>query len=102
VLKLKEDMNISDLSVNQRIDLLDAVVKEISPVKEFSKFGKIGRVATAIIKDKTGEIQLTLWDEQIDLVKKGDKLKVINAYAKEWQGEKQVNVGRIGSIEVLN
>jgi ssDNA-binding replication factor A large subunit len=94
-------MMISELIVNQRIDFLDAVVKEISPVKEFSKFGKTGRVATAIIKDKTGEIQLTIWDEQIEKLKKGDKIKLTNAYVKEWQGEKQVNIGRIGSIEVL-
>jgi ssDNA-binding replication factor A large subunit len=94
-------MKISELAVNQRIDFLDVVVKEISEVKEFSKFGKTGRVATAIIKDKTGEVQLTLWDEQIDLVKKGDEIKIINAYVKEWQGEKQVNLGKIGSIEIL-
>jgi ssDNA-binding replication factor A large subunit len=94
-------MKISELIVNQRIDFLDVVVKEISEVKEFSKFGKIGRVATAIIKDKSGEVQLTLWDEQIDIVKKGDKIKLSNAYVKEWQGEKQVNIGKIGSFELL-
>jgi ssDNA-binding replication factor A large subunit len=94
-------MKISELIVNQRIDFLDAVVKEISEVKEFSKFGRTGRVATATIKDKSGEIQLILWDEQIDSVKKGDKIRLINAYVKEWQGEKQINVGRVGSIETL-
>jgi ssDNA-binding replication factor A large subunit len=94
-------MKITDLSPNQGIDFIEAVIKEISPITEFSKFGRTGRVATAIIKDKTGEIQLTLWDEQIDSVKKGDKIKITNAYVKEWQGEKQVNIGRMGSVEIL-
>lgn len=95
-------MNISELQVNQRSVEVEAVVIEISPVKEFSRFGNPGKVASAKIRDDSGEIQLTLWNDQIDLVKPGDKIKIRNAYIKEWQGEKQINIGRFGSVEVIS
>ena len=94
-------MKISELEFNQRKVEVEAVVQEISSVKEFNKFGKPGRVAAATIKDDSGSIQLTLWNEQIDMVKKGDKIKIKNGYIKEWQGEKQLNVGRYGELEVV-
>jgi len=94
-------MNISDIEVNQKNIEVTGKIIEISPVKEFSKFGKIGRVASAILKDDSGQIQLTLWDEQIESVKKGDKIKIMNAYVKEWQGEKQLNIGRYGTVEII-
>ena len=95
-------MKISEIEVNQRKIEVEGKIIDISPVKEFNKFGKTGKVATASLKDDSGEIQLTLWDDQIDKVKKGDKVKIINAYVKEWQGEKQLNVGKFGSFEIIN
>ncbi len=94
-------MKISELESNQKQVTIEAEVTEISPVKEFSRFGKTGRVASAVIEDDSGKIQLTLWDDQIEMVKKGDKVKIIGGYVKEWQGEKQLNAGRFGSIEVV-
>jgi replication factor A1 len=94
-------MKISDIQVNQsRVDI-EAEIVEVSPVKEFSKFGKVGKVATATLRDDSGEILLTLWDEQTETLKKGEKIKISNAYVKEWQGEKQINIGRYGIIEKI-
>jgi len=95
-------MQISDIESNQKNVNILAQVAEISPVKEFSKFGRIGRVASAVLKDTSGEIQLILWDEQIELVKEGDKLNIQNAFVKEWQGTKQLNLGRYGNLEIVN
>ena len=95
-------MKISELEVNQKNVELEAVVDEVSETREFAKFGQPGRVASAQISDDSGSLQLTLWNEQIDLVKKGDKLKIKNGYVKEWQGEKQISIGRFGSLEVIS
>ena len=94
-------MKISEIETNQKNVEVEAVVEEVGQVREFNKFGKAGRVASARLKDETGTIQLTLWDDQVDLLKAGDRVKVVNAYVKEWQGEKQLNTGKFGSIEVL-
>ena len=96
------NMKISEIEVGQRDVELEAQVTDVSPVREFTKFGRTGRVANATLQDDSGTIQLTLWDDQINLVKKDDKVKISKGYVKEWQGEKQLSVGRYGNLEVLN
>ncbi len=92
---------IKDLEVKQGNAELIAEVVEVGAAREFNKFGKSGRVANARLKDETGEIKLSLWNEQIDLVHAGDKVHIKNGYVSEWQGEKQLTTGRLGTIEVV-
>ena len=92
---------IKDLQAKQGKVILEANVVEIGAPREFNKFGKTGRVANATIEDDTGKIKLTLWNDEIDKVKTGVKVKINNGYVNEWQGEKQITAGRFGSIEVL-
>ena len=94
-------MNISELQPKQGNIEIEAEIIEISEVREFQKFGRSGRVATAVVKDETGQINLTLWNEQIDQVKVGDKIKIANGYVNEWQGEMQLTTGRAGTLEVI-
>ena len=94
-------MKISDLKPYQPIDEIVVTVVEVSPVKEFTKFGMTGRVLTALIEDNSGKINLMLWDDQVESVKLGDKIRITDGYVKEYKGEMQVNVGRQGEIVVL-
>lgn len=80
---------------------VEADVVEMGQPREFSKFGKTGRVANATIKDDSGKIKLTLWNEEIDRVKVGVRVRISNGYVNEWQGEKQLTAGRFGSLEVV-
>ncbi|GAG02252.1 unnamed protein product, partial [marine sediment metagenome] len=83
-------MAIKDLEVRQGdVDIVVEVVEK-GEIREFQKFGKTGRVCNAKIKDETGEMNLTLWNEQIDQVNAGDKVHVTNGYVNEFQGEKQL------------
>ncbi len=93
-------MNISEISKQKNINL-EADVVEVSSPKIFTKFGRPGKICTAILKDSSGTITLALWDEQVEEVKAGDKIRVINGYIKEWRGEKQISIGRYGKIEVI-
>ncbi|MBN2112463.1 hypothetical protein JW707_05190 [Candidatus Woesearchaeota archaeon] len=93
-------MEIKDLQPKQgNIEVVGEVIDK-GEIREFEKFGKKGRVCNAKIKDATGEITLTLWNEQIDQVNKGDTVHVINGYVNEWQGEMQLTSGKFGKIEV--
>jgi replication factor A1 len=94
-------MGIKDITSRQGGINLEAEVIDKGPVREFQKFGRPGRVCTARIKDETGQCNLSLWNEQIDQVNAGDKIKLIDGYASEWQGEVQVTSGRNGTIEVV-
>ena len=94
-------MLIKDLQPKQGKVDVEVEVTEVSPPREFNKFGKMGRVANAKVKDSSGTITLTLWNEEIDKVKVGSKIKITNGYVSEWQGEKQLSAGKFGQIEVL-
>ncbi|MBW2999385.1 hypothetical protein KY339_01825 [Candidatus Woesearchaeota archaeon] len=94
-------MAISDLQPRQGNVELEAEVVEIGEIREFEKFGKFGRVANAIIKDGTGQVKLSLWNEQIDQVKPGDRVKITNGYVSEWQGEMQLTTGKFGKLEIV-
>ncbi|MDP7505859.1 MAG: SOSS complex subunit B family protein [Candidatus Woesearchaeota archaeon] len=92
---------IKDLEARQgNVDIV-VEITEVSEPKEFEKFGKQGKVANATAKDESGEIKLTLWNDDIDKVKAGDKVHIINGYVGEWQGEKQLSTGKFGQIEVV-
>ena len=91
-----KDLKIREGNVNIVVDIVD-----VGEVREFEKFGTAGKVATAVAKDDTGDIKLTLWNDQIDKVKAGDKVQITNGYVSEWQGEPQLTTGKMGKLEVL-
>ena len=94
-------MKISELKPKQsKVDITVEVVSVEEP-RTFNKFGREGRVANAVVKDDSGEIKLTLWNDDIDKVKVGSKVKITNGYINEFQGEKQLTAGRLGKLEVV-
>jgi replication factor A1 len=54
-----------------------------------------------MLKDDSGEIKLSLWDDQIDQVKQGSKVRITNGYTNSFRGELRLNVGKFGKLEVL-
>lgn len=94
-------MAIKDLQIRQGKVEITVEVTEVSEAREFEKFGRKGRVANAKVKDATGEITLSLWNEQVDLVKPGQTIRIINGYVSEYQGEPQLTAGRYGKLEVV-
>jgi len=94
-------MLINELRARQSNVEVVGEITSIGEVREFEKFGRRGRVATATLKDTSGEIKLSLWNEQIDQVKKGDKVKISKGYVSEWQGELQLTAGKFGTLEII-
>lgn len=95
-------MNIRDLKDGMRRIDVEGEVTEISEVRPVNlRTGGQARVADAVIRDETGSIKLSLWDDQIEAVKVGSKIKVENGYTNSFRGEVRVNVGRYGRLEVL-
>ena len=94
-------MQVKDLQPRQgKVDIVLDIV-DVGEPREFEKFGRAGRVTTAVAKDETGDIKLTLWNDDIEKVKAGDKIKITNGYVSEWQGEKQLSTGKFGTLEVI-
>ena len=94
-------MEIKDLTPGTgKVELVLDVIDK-GDVREFQKFGRPGKVCTAVVKDDSGQMNFTLWNEQIDQVNVGDKIKLTNGYVSEWQGTPQLSTGKFGAIEVL-
>lgn len=95
-------MNIKDLRDGMRTVEVEGEVVEVSAPRDVSlRTGGSARVADATIKDETGTIKLSLWDNQIEQVLKGVTVRVSNGYTNNFRGEVQLNVGRYGRLEVL-
>lgn len=95
-------MLIADLKPKQGNFEINAEIIEKETPREFEKFGKKGKVCNAKIKDDSGTIKLTLWNEEIDKVKIGDKVNIKNGYVSEWNNEKQLSIGKFGTMIVNN
>ncbi len=65
------------------------------------KTGGTAKVADCIIKDDTGQIKLSLWEDQIAMVKAGSKIEVENGYVRSFKGEHSLNVGKYGKLKII-
>ena len=94
-------MEVKDIKPNQgNIDLVLEVVDMEEP-REFEKFGKKGKVCNAKVKDGSGEIKLTLWNDDIDKIHVGDKIHLQNGWCSAYRDERQLSTGKFGKIEIL-
>ncbi|MEE9585409.1 MAG: OB-fold nucleic acid binding domain-containing protein [Nitrososphaerales archaeon] len=94
-------MKISDLRDGMRKIDVEGEITEISESRTVNlRMGGEARVADAVLNDETGSIKVSLWDDQIDMVKVGAKIKIENGYTNSFRGEVRVNVGRYGTLEV--
>jgi len=94
-------MKITDLKVGEGNADIEADVIEMTEPRTFDKFGRILTVSTATLKDESGTVKMSLWNQDIEKVKVGSRIKVTNGFVKEFQGEKQLTAGKLGKIEVL-
>lgn len=96
-------MNINELTSDMRHVTIEGVVEKITEPRTVNlRAGGSAQVADAIISDNTGNIKLSLWDEQIRMIKEGDKILIENGYTQAFRGENSLNIGRYGKLTVLN
>jgi replication factor A1 len=94
-------VKVKDLNTDSKHVNLLAKVLSLSEAREVtSRYGgSTNRVAEAKIGDETGTILLTLWNENINLVKPDDVIAIKNGYITVYQRTMRLNVGKYGSIE---
>ncbi len=94
-------MKINELKPRMGNVMLEATVDAVEEPRTMNKYGRTLRLANATISDDSGSIQLTLWNDQIDQVKAGSKIKIENGYVNEWQGKIQLTLGKFGKMAVM-
>ena len=95
-------MDIKDLRNGMKRVTVEANVVEKGETREVRSRYKdeTYNVADAVVADETGSIKLTLWNEQIDQVEVGNKVKIENGYVTSFKGNIQLNVGKFGTMTV--
>ncbi len=94
-------MQLKDLRAGMgKVDVIVDVV-EVKPSRTFEKSGSGGKVANATVQDATGKMTVSLWNEQVEQVKVGDKIHITNGYVSEFRGEKQLSTGKFGKLEIV-
>lgn len=96
------ETKIKELKVGMnKVDVVGKI-KEIGNAVEFESNGKKARVANAIIKDDSGEIKLIIFNDDIDNMKVGNKIKIIGGYTLEYSNELRLYISKYGRrYEVL-
>ncbi len=92
---------IGDLRAGMTGVNLSAEVLEVGkPNAIFTRFGNQSMVANALIGDKTGTVQLSLWGEQIEAVAAGDIVQIVNGKMMFFKGRSQLRIGKNGALRV--
>jgi ssDNA-binding replication factor A large subunit len=95
-------LKIESLRVGmKKINVTGEVLQTAEPSKVHTQFRDNAVVSNAVIADETGKILLCLWDQQIGAVHKGDSIEIKNAHVAMFKGEKQLRLGKNGSITIL-
>ncbi|MCC7552276.1 DNA-binding protein [Candidatus Micrarchaeota archaeon] len=91
---------MKDLSPGSNATLEGEIIEKEEAREVITKFGKKTRVASAKLKCEDGEIKMTLWEDDVDKVKEGDKIKIEDGWVTEFRGELQISTGKNGKISV--
>lgn len=93
---------IQDLRHGMRKVNLEAEILDMQkPQLIHSQYGNSIWLTNAVISDETGKIKFCLWGEQSNLVVVGDVVQIKNAIVRSFKGERQLSLGRNGTLSVL-
>jgi len=101
--KSYEDANprIKDLKAGMKQINLKARVLEIPKSKMvYTRSGMMAYVSNALIADETGSIRISLWNQQINIISEGDLINIKKGKVARFRGERQLRIGRQGSLSI--
>ena len=93
-------MKINEIKRGMSGISVTAKIIDISDTRDVqTKYGRRS-VADATLEDETGQITMSLWENQINAVAVGDTVTVNGAYVTEFRDRLQLSIPRTGKIEV--
>ena len=101
----KKRYKIKEIMAGLRgVELIGRIVKKYE-TRTFNKNGREGKIASLLLGDETGVLRVVLWDDnhikQAEQMQENDIIKVVNSYAKENQGFRELHLGNRSEI-ILN
>ncbi|PSG99341.1 MAG: hypothetical protein BRC29_04410 [Nanohaloarchaea archaeon SW_7_43_1] len=93
------EMTVEELTPEaDEVEITGEITELPTPRAVTTKYGQ-KKITTVIFEDDTGNIDLTLWEEEIDAIEEGAMVHITGAYVREWADDIQLNIGRDGDIE---
>lgn len=81
----------------RRVDVQGQIIDLQSPRDVQTKFGP-GQVSNAVLRDDSGQVIVSLWNENISKVHVGSTVSIENGYVESFRGDLQLQVGRYGRL----
>lgn len=89
---------VKELQVNQTFSKVVVELVSKGETRPFASARGEGKLCKAAVKDDSGEISLTLWNDQTGQYNEGDTLVIENGWCSEYKGEKQISTGKAGTM----
>jgi len=94
-------MKINEVKRGMSGITVTAKIIDISDPRDVqTKYGKRS-VADATLEDETGQITMSLWENQINSVSVGDTVTINGAYVTEFRDKLQLSIPKTGKIEAV-
>ena len=101
------ELNVSDIKPGMKNIVLVGRVKEINQIHTFNrKDGSEGKVGSFLLHDKTGDIRVTLWDKETEVLNSrefdvDELVKIVNGYSKKGKySGTEIHIGKLGKVIV--
>ncbi|MFH0954759.1 MAG: OB-fold nucleic acid binding domain-containing protein [Candidatus Micrarchaeota archaeon] len=95
---MAEIQKVKELQVNQTFSKVVVELVSKGEPRPFASSRGEGKLCKAAVKDDSGEISLTLWNDQVNQYNEGDTITIENGWCSEYKGEKQISTGKAGTI----
>jgi replication factor A1 len=92
-------MNVKELKPKAAVDEITLKIDSIDEPRTVRN-GSL-TVANATASDSTGQVTITLWNDDINRIKVGDSIKITKGWVGEYQGQLQLSAGKFGKLEVV-
>ena len=97
-----KDVLYIDYKLYHTINLVGKIERKSQRIKiANTKFG-LARICGAYIRDETGTIQLTLWNNDIERVKDGYTIKIEDGYVSAWYGVRSLTTKRSSPLRIIS
>ena len=102
--KTKRKLEIGNIVPGMRNVSFVGRIFNISPIIEFERGERKGRVVNLFVGDKTGFVRIPLWNEQVRIVEEdmigiGDCVRIVNGMSKDGLYGIEITLGRYGRLE---
>ena len=92
---------IKDLEPAEVFDNVELTIVAKEPPHFLKDDNFRGLRSVAIGRDSTGEIKVTLWENEAYEIELGNRIRITNGHIDNWMGDKVLSSGQFGYISII-